>query len=79
MLGNKKNFIFVGGGCTVSHTGTSAAAPLAAGIFALVLQVAPNLTWRDVQYLTVYTSDPSTLMDNTGWRKNGVGFLYNPR
>ncbi|XP_023333546.1 neuroendocrine convertase 1 isoform X2 [Eurytemora carolleeae] len=68
----------LGGGCTVSHTGTSAAAPLAAGIFALVLQVAPTLTWRDVQYLAVYTSDPTTLMENTGWRKNGVGLLFNP-
>jgi len=25
--------------CTLSHTGTSASAPLAAGIFALILQV----------------------------------------
>ena len=43
------------------------------------IQVAPTLTWRDVQYLTVYTSDPTTLMENTGWRKNGVGLLFNPR
>ncbi|CAG0923982.1 unnamed protein product, partial [Notodromas monacha] len=43
--------------CTVDHTGTSAAAPLAAGIIALVLEANPKLTWRDVQHLVVHTSD----------------------
>ena len=37
------------GGCTASHTGTSAATPLAAGMVALMLEVRPCLTWRDVQ------------------------------
>ena len=37
--------------CTVSHTGTSASAPLAAGIAALVLQANSNLTWRDLQHI----------------------------
>jgi proprotein convertase subtilisin/kexin type 1 len=69
----------VGGGCTVSHTGTSAAAPLAAGILALVLEANPSLTWRDVQHLVVYSSDPEPLSRNTGWRTNGVGLKYNPR
>ena len=36
-------------GCTDSHTGTSAATPLAAGMTALMLEVRPCLTWRDVQ------------------------------
>jgi len=69
----------VGGGCTVSHTGTSAAAPLAAGIIALVLEANPSLTWRDVQHLVVYSSDPEPVKENTGWRPNGVGINYNPR
>ena len=43
-------------GCTSSHTGTSAATPLAAGMLALALQVRPCLTWRDVQHLIVYTA-----------------------
>jgi len=43
-------------GCTTQHSGTSAAAPLAAGIYALALSVNPALTWRDLQHLTVYTS-----------------------
>jgi len=45
--------------CTVEHTGTSASAPLAAGICALALEANPELTWRDMQYLVVYTSRPA--------------------
>ena len=45
-----------GTGCTDRHTGTSAAAPLAAGMIALMLDAQPCLTWRDVQYLIIITS-----------------------
>ena len=54
--------------------GTSAAAPLAAGIIALMLQANPDLTWRDVQRILVETAyrnqydDP----DYSGWEKKGV-------
>ncbi|KAL5274649.1 FURIN family protein [Megaselia abdita] len=58
--------------CTVSHTGTSASAPLAAGIAALVLEANPNLTWRDLQHIVVRTAKPANLQDST-WSKNGVG------
>jgi kexin len=44
--------------CNVSHGGTSAAGPLVAGIYALVLQARPDLTWRDIQWLTVMTAIP---------------------
>jgi kexin len=44
--------------CYVSHGGTSAAGPLVAGIYALVLEVRPDLTWRDIQWLTVLTAIP---------------------
>ncbi|KAK7430939.1 pheromone processing endoprotease [Neonectria magnoliae] len=44
--------------CYSGHGGTSAAAPLAAGIFALVMQVRPDLSWRDVQYLAMDTAVP---------------------
>lgn len=47
--------------CTTTHTGTSASAPLAAGIFALVLQSNPDLTWRDVQHLIAWTAEPVLL------------------
>jgi kexin len=42
--------------CTDRHGGTSAAAPLAAGILALALGVRPDLTWRDLQHLCVQTA-----------------------
>lgn len=58
--------------CTGSHTGTSASAPLAAGIVALVLDANKNLTWRDLQHIVVRTAKPTNLNDTT-WAKNGVG------
>uniref|UniRef100_A0A4W6BXA5 Furin (paired basic amino acid cleaving enzyme) a n=1 Tax=Lates calcarifer TaxID=8187 RepID=A0A4W6BXA5_LATCA len=58
--------------CTDSHTGTSASAPLAAGIIALALEANKNLTWRDMQHLVVRTSHPAHLLTND-WKTNGVG------
>lgn len=58
--------------CTVEHTGTSASAPLAAGICALALEANPSLTWRDMQYLVVLTSRSAPLEKETGWITNGV-------
>ena len=58
--------------CTSDHTGTSASAPLAAGICALALEANPNLTWRDMQHLVVFTSRPDPLHDS-GWVTNGIG------
>ncbi|XP_015432292.1 PREDICTED: neuroendocrine convertase 1-like [Dufourea novaeangliae] len=65
--------------CTTRHTGTSASAPLAAGILALALQVNKQLTWRDVQHLIVWTSECSPLRENPGWFRNSVGFWFNSR
>ncbi|XP_062843593.1 proprotein convertase subtilisin/kexin type 7 [Trichomycterus rosablanca] len=63
-----------GTGCTEGHTGTSAAAPLAAGMVALMLQVRPCLTWRDVQHIITYTA---TQYDSDGdWETNGAGFHH---
>lgn len=43
------------GRCTRSHSGTSAAAPEAAGVFALALEANPSLTWYVlIQILLVY-------------------------
>uniref|UniRef100_W4VRF9 furin n=1 Tax=Corethrella appendiculata TaxID=1370023 RepID=W4VRF9_9DIPT len=58
--------------CTVEHTGTSASAPLAAGIAALALEANPTLTWRDMQYLVVLTSRSDPLEKESGWILNGV-------
>ncbi|XP_063918835.1 neuroendocrine convertase 2 isoform X1 [Zophobas morio] len=68
------------GKCTTTHSGTSAAAPEAAGVFALALEANNNLTWRDVQHLTVLTSKRNSLFDAKGrfhWTMNGVGLEFN--
>nr|A0A044RE18.1 RecName: Full=Endoprotease bli; AltName: Full=Blisterase; Flags: Precursor [Onchocerca volvulus] len=64
-------------GCTRSHTGTSASAPLAAGIIALALEANPNLTWRDMQHIVLRTANPVPLLNNPGWSVNGVGRRIN--
>jgi len=58
--------------CTNTHTGTSASAPLAAGIAALVLQANKKISWRDMQHLVVLTANPGNLQAND-WHVNGVG------
>lgn len=65
--------------CTLAHTGTSAAAPLAAGIIALALNANPNLTWRDVQHLIAWTSEYAPLTANPGWQINGAGLYFDVR
>ena len=62
--------------CTTAHTGTSASAPIAAGVCALTLEANRNLTWRDMQHIVVITSNPSPLMLESGWMENGVGRKY---
>ncbi|XP_068835624.1 proprotein convertase subtilisin/kexin type 4 [Capricornis sumatraensis] len=58
--------------CTDKHTGTSASAPLAAGMIALALEANPLLTWRDMQHLVVRASRPAHLQAED-WRTNGAG------
>lgn len=68
------------GKCTTTHSGTSAAAPEAAGVFALALEANGRLSWRDVQHLTVLTSKRNSLFDAKGrfhWTMNGVGLEFN--
>jgi furin len=67
----------VRGSCTESFQGTSAAAPLAAGALALVLEANNNLTYRDVMHLIVRTSRIPNIEDTTGWIVNGAGFHAN--
>ncbi|KAI5950776.1 KEX2 [Candida jiufengensis] len=44
--------------CSALHGGTSAAAPLASGIYSLILSANPDLTWRDLQYINVLSATP---------------------
>ncbi|KAF2118229.1 KEX1 protease precursor [Lophiotrema nucula] len=57
--------------CTSQHGGTSAAGPIGVGIFALVLSARPELTWRDLQWLTVMTSVPFD--QPSDWTKTSIG------
>ncbi|KAJ1968398.1 pheromone processing endoprotease, partial [Dimargaris xerosporica] len=58
--------------CTSMHGGTSAAAPLVSGVLALVLQVRPDLTWRDTQHLILQNAVPFSL-DDEGWQQVAKG------
>ena len=60
--------------CYSNHGGTSAAAPLGAGIFALVLSVRPDLSWRDMQYLCVMTGVPVNTEEE--WKETYIGRKY---
>jgi subtilisin family serine protease/subtilisin-like proprotein convertase family protein len=58
---------------TSTFNGTSASAPLASGIVALMLQANPGLSYRDIQHIIARTArkiDPGS----AGWRTNGDGF-----
>ncbi|MCJ1301117.1 pheromone processing endoprotease [Hypocenomyce scalaris] len=60
--------------CYANHGGTSAAAPLGAGIFALVLSIRQDLSWRDMQYLCVLTAVPVNLEEE--WVDTYIGRKY---
>ncbi|KAI8982425.1 peptidase S8/S53 domain-containing protein, partial [Mycotypha africana] len=62
--------------CSDRHGGTSAAAPLAAGVFALVLSVRPDLSWRDIQHLCVQSAVPINL-DDEDWAELPSGRMFN--
>jgi kexin len=61
---------------TNTFGGTSSAAPLVAGIIALVLEANPDLTWRDVQAILMTTADQNDPTDSD-WTTNGAGYPIN--
>jgi kexin len=61
--------------CYSGHGGTSAAAPLAAGIFALALEIRPDLSWRDMQYIALESAVPVDL-DTGEWQPTTMGKHY---
>ena len=46
-----------------SFSGTSASSPMVAGVVALLLEVNPNLGWRDVQHILVQSSTRNDFLD----------------
>lgn len=49
---------------------------MAAGVFALVLSVRPDLTWRDMQHLCVQSAVPISLFDDD-WSELPSGRMFN--
>ena len=66
---------FVDGECQIDFEGTSAATAVASGAVALALEANPELTWRDVQYLIVYTSN-SDILTGDDLATNGAGLNF---
>ncbi|KAG1696477.1 Proprotein convertase subtilisin/kexin type 7 [Nymphon striatum] len=62
-------------GCTLSHKGTSAAAPLASAMIALMLEANPCLSWRDVQYIIMLTATKLEF-NSTKWLTNAAGISH---
>lgn len=61
--------------CLATHGGTSAAAPLAAGMYALALEANPDLTWRDLQYVSALSTIPVN-EDDGHYQKTAMERLY---
>jgi len=57
-------------------TGTSASAPMASGVVALMLAVNPELSWRDVRLILARTARRNDPAD-PGWAANADGLAFN--
>jgi kexin len=73
--GNNRNIATTGwfDSWTTHFGGTSAAAPLVAGVVAVMLEANPALTWRDVQHVLIESArrcDP----EHASWITNGGGY-----
>lgn len=51
------------GAVTAGFNGTSAAAPMVSGVIALMLEVNPDLQWRDIQNILIDTAQKNGLID----------------
>ena len=64
------------GDYTSTFGGTSSAAPLVAGVAALILEANPNLTWRDLKLLLAETAEKNAPTD-PDWSVNAAGLPFN--
>lgn len=62
--------------CAPTHGGTSAAGPLMVGAAALALSVRPELTWRDVQQISIDSAVPFNLDMKDEWQNVAGGRKY---
>lgn len=61
--------------CCHTHGGTSAAAPMAAGVIALMLEANPELSWRDVQHIAARAG--VTINEDDGeYQETALGLKY---
>ena len=67
------------GDCTNTFGGTSSSAPLAAGAIALLLQLRPELTWRDVQHVIARGATKINIGDPSYGATNARGYLHSER
>lgn len=61
---------------SATMSGTSGSTPLAAGVGALVLQVRPQLSYRDVRRVLAHSARKADAT-NAGWTDNGAGLHVN--
>lgn len=60
---------------TVAMNGTSAATPMVSSALALTLDACPNLSWRDLKWLSAITAKKVDESDMS-WKKNSAGFWH---
>jgi subtilisin-like proprotein convertase family protein len=75
---NESNHVTAGLGnsCQDIGSGTSFSTPVVSGIIALMLEVNPDLTWRDVQYILAETSQRVTDFEDNTNGENSVGLWH---
>lgn len=73
--GYNTNPLSLNNGYTRTFTGTSAAAPVVSGVCALLLEMNPQLGWRDVQEILV-RSARKIQPEQPGWLTNAAGFHF---
>ena len=62
--------------CDPNFEGTEAAAPLVAGVVALMLEANPNLTWREIQHILLSTATKNDPL-HQDWTQNGAELWVN--